>query len=41
MIVYDSQTIILAVIGFIGVLSTGVVVTTAFKRNRTSTGKWQ
>jgi len=41
MIVYDSQTIILAIIGFIGVLSTGVVVTTAFKRNRTATGKWQ
>jgi hypothetical protein len=32
MIVFDQQTIILAVIGMIGLFSTGVVLTTAFKR---------
>ena len=39
--VYDSQTIILAVIGLIGVLSTGVILTYSFTRNRTSNGKYQ
>jgi len=38
--VYDSQTIILAVIGLIGVLSTGVILTYAFSRNRTGTGRY-
>jgi hypothetical protein len=32
MIAFDQQTIILAVIGMIGLFSTGVVLTTAFKR---------
>jgi len=32
MIVFDQTTIILAVIGMIGLFSTGVVLTTAFKR---------
>lgn len=32
MIVFDQTTIILAIIGMIGLLSTGVVLTTAFKR---------
>jgi len=41
MINYDSQTIILAVIGFVGLIATATVVSTAFRRNRTSTGKWQ
>lgn len=41
MIVFDQQTIITAIIGFIGLLSTAVVVTTAFKRNRTGTGRYQ
>jgi len=41
MIQFDQQTIILAVLGMIGLLSTAVVVTTAFKRNRTSTGRYQ
>ena len=41
MITYDQQTIITAIIGMIGLLSTGVIVTTAFKRNRTGTSKWQ
>ena len=41
MIVYDSQTIILAVIGLIGLLATATVVRTAFSRNRLGNGKWQ
>ena len=41
MIVFDQQSIIYAVIGMIGLLSTAVVVTTAFKRNRTGTGRYQ
>ena len=41
MINFDSQTIILAVIGMIGLFSTATVVGTAFKRNRMGTGKWQ
>ena len=36
MIVYDQQTIILAVIGLIGLFSTATVVATAFNRNRAS-----
>ena len=32
MVAFDQQTIILAVIGIIGLFSTGVVLTTAFKR---------
>lgn len=38
--IYDSQTIILAVIGLVGVLATGVIVTYAFARNRTGTGRY-
>ena len=41
MIHFDSQTIILAVIGMVGLLSTAVVLTTAFKRNRTGNGRYQ
>ena len=41
MITYDSQTIILAVIGLLGVLSTGVIVTYAFARNKTGNGRYQ
>ena len=41
MVHYDNQTIILAVMGMIGLLSTLTVVVTAFKRNRTATGKYQ
>jgi len=41
MINYDNQTIILAVMGMIGLLSTLTVVVTAFKRNRTGTGRYQ
>jgi len=32
MIVFDQTTIILAIIGMVGLFSTGVVLTTAFKR---------
>lgn len=39
MIVFDQQTIILAIIGMIGLLSTVIVLSTAFKRNRAGTGK--
>ena len=38
--VYDSQTIVLAVIGLVGFLSTGVILTYAFARNRTGTGRY-
>ena len=38
---FDSQTIILAVIGMIGLFSTAVVLTTAFRRNRTGSGRYQ
>ena len=41
MIYFDQQTIILAVLGMIGLLSTGVVLTTAFKRNRTGSQRFQ
>ena len=41
MTVWTSQDLILAVIGTLGVLSTGVVVTYAFKRNRMGNRKWQ
>lgn len=41
MINFDEQTIILAIFGMVGLFSTAVVVTTAFKRNRTGTGRYQ
>ena len=41
MVHFDSQTIILAVIGMIGLFSTATVVSTAFRRNRMGNGKWQ
>tara|TARA_Y100000817_G_scaffold49379_1_gene35283 strand:+ start:342 stop:467 length:126 start_codon:yes stop_codon:yes gene_type:complete len=41
MINFDEQTIIIAILGMIGLFSTAVVVTTAFKRNRTGTGRYQ
>ena len=41
MIHYDNQTIILAVVGMVGLLATVTVVSTAFRRNRTGTGKYQ
>ena len=41
MIQWTSSDIVLAVIGLVGVLSTGVVVFYAFKRNKTGTGRYQ
>ena len=41
MINFDEQSIIITIIGMIGLFSTAVVVTTAFKRNRTGTGHYQ
>ena len=41
MIQFDSQTIILAVIGMVGLFATAVVMTTAFKRNRAGSGRYQ
>jgi hypothetical protein len=41
MITYDSQTIILAIIGMLGVISTGVILTYSFKRNRSGNGRYQ
>jgi hypothetical protein len=41
MITYDSQTIILAIIGLVGVISTGVILTYSFTRNRTGNGRYQ
>lgn len=35
MIQFTETNIIIAVIGMVGLLSSGVVITTAFKRNRT------
>ena len=41
MIHYDSQTIILAVMGMVGLIATATVVTTVFRRNRTGNGRYQ
>lgn len=41
MITYDSSTIILAIIGMLGLLATATVATYSFKRNRTSNGRYQ
>ena len=41
MIMWSTTTLLSAVIGLIGILSTGVILTYAFKRNRTGTGRYQ
>jgi len=41
MIYYDNTTILLAVIGLIGIISTGVIVTYSFARNKTGNGSYQ
>lgn len=41
MIYWSTSNIILAVIGFVGLLSTATVVSYGFKRNRTGKGDWQ
>lgn len=40
MLVFDSQTIILAVIGMIGLIATASILTYAFKRNHTGTDQY-
>ena len=39
--IYSQQTILLAIIGSVGLLSTLTVLVTAFKRNRLSNNKFQ
>ena len=41
MIHFDQQTIILAVLGMLGLLATATVLGTAFRRNRLGNGRWQ
>ena len=41
MTIYDSGTIILAVIGLLGIMSTGIILTYSFARNRTGNGRYQ
>jgi hypothetical protein len=41
MIDWTSSDIVMAIIGFVGLLSTAVILSYAFKRNRTSRGDWQ
>ena len=41
MFVPSSQTIILAIIGSVGILASGVVLTYSFRRNKTGNGKYQ
>ena len=41
MINFDSQTIILAIIGMIGLFATATVVGYSFKRNKTGNGRYQ
>ena len=41
MINWTSSDIVTAIIGFVGLLSTAVILTYSFKRNRTSNGRYQ
>ena len=41
MIDWSQGNIVLAIIGFVGLLSTLTVVTYSFRRNRTARGDWQ
>ena len=41
MIVFNNETIILAVVGMIGLLSTATVLISSFKRNRLGRGNYQ
>jgi len=41
MIIFDYPTILLATIGMLGLLSTVVVLITAFKRNRNGSQRFQ
>ena len=41
MINWSQTDIVTAIIGFVGIISTAVIVSYAFKRNRTGKGNWQ
>ena len=41
MVMWTSANIVTAVIGLIGLMSTGVILTYAFRRNRMNTGDYQ
>ena len=41
MIIFDTQTIILAIIGMIGLLATATVTIYAFKRNTTGINQFE
>ena len=41
MINYDSQTIILAIIGMLGLFATATVAMYSFRRNKTGDGRYQ
>lgn len=41
MIIWESQDLVLAVIGSVGILTTGVVALYGFRKNRTGNGRYQ
>ena len=41
MISWDSQSLVLAVIGMTGLMATAAVVAYSFKRNRSGNGRYQ
>ena len=41
MISWSQADIVTAIIGFVGIISTAVIVTYGFKRNRTGNGRYQ
>jgi uncharacterized membrane protein YuzA (DUF378 family) len=41
MVHYDNQTIVYAVVGMVGIASSIAILTYAFRRNRTGTGRYQ
>ena len=41
MINWTNTDIVTAIIGFVGLLSTAVILSYSFRRNRTGKGNWQ
>ena len=41
MINWSSSDIVTAIIGFVGLISTAVILSYAFKRNKTGNGRYQ
>ena len=41
MITWTSTDIVTAIIGFVGLLSTAIILTYSFRRNKTGDGKYQ